>query len=277
MFSRIYVEITNKCNRACSFCPGVKRSPSEMSERDFLHILSELTGVTEYVYYHVMGEPLTHPLLPRFISLARENGFRSVVTTNGTLLRERGDELIVSGIYKINISLHSFENLSYREYLEYMSDCLDFADKASSRGILVILRLWNRGFDEGRNIDTLELIKSRFGTDSWTDDSRGARVRHKLHLEYGERFNWPSTDAEDMGDDLFCYALRDHAAILCDGTVIPCCLDSEGNIALGNVFSSSLKEILSSDRARALVNGFNNKKATEELCRRCGYARRFSK
>jgi radical SAM protein with 4Fe4S-binding SPASM domain len=79
-----------------------------------------------------------------------------------------------------------------------------------------------------------------------------------------------------MGDDLFCYALRDHAAILCDGTVIPCCLDSEGNIALGNVFSSSLKEILSSDRARALVNGFNNKKATEDLCRRCGYARRFS-
>ena len=70
--------------------------------------------------------------------------------------------------------------------------------------------------------------------------------------------------------------LRDQIGILCDGTVVPCCLDAEGSIALGNIFRQSLDEILNSERAKALYRGFSNRAPAEELCLRCGYAERFS-
>ena len=63
--------------------------------------------------------------------------------------------------------------------------------------------------------------------------------------------------------------------MLADGTVVPCCLDHEGDIALGNIFEGSMEEILASERASAIYEGFRDHRATEELCRKCGYARRF--
>ncbi|MBR2354654.1 MAG: radical SAM protein [Clostridia bacterium] len=99
MYSKAYVEITNICNMRCSFCHGHGRTPKQMSEEEFTHVLSELEGKTKYVYYHLMGEPLCHPLLPRFLSMASERGFRSILTTNGTLLAKRKEELLSSPIH----------------------------------------------------------------------------------------------------------------------------------------------------------------------------------
>lgn len=274
LYSRVYVEITNICNRNCTFCPGTVRPSKRLTTDEFTFIANKLSGVTEYLYYHLMGEPLTHPLLPEFIRYANSLGFRSVITTNGTLLPSRGKELIDAGVYKVNISIHSFEEGSNDDYLKYINGCLDFADVASESGVLVILRLWNNGFDRGRNIDTLSIIKERFG-DDWFISPRGPRIRKKLHLEYGERFEWPDPSAEDMGKDVFCYGLKDHFSILSDGRVVPCCLDREGVLTLGNIFSEDLDSILQSPRAKSILEGFSKKTANEELCRKCGYARRF--
>ena len=274
-YSRAYVEITNICNRSCSFCPGTKRELRRMTREEFLTILDKLKGLTEYVYLHVMGEPLTHPELSDFIKLASERGFKCSITTNGTLLGRRADELISSGVYKVNISVHSFEEGSDEEYLSYINTCLSFADKASKAGVLTVIRLWNRGYDEGRNIDTLALLKSYFSDGEWRESQNGARIRHRLHLDYGDRFEWPDMEAEDMGDRVFCHGLGDHFAILTDGSIVPCCLDREAAIELGNVYVDDLKQVLSSERAEKMREGFRNKRATEELCRKCGYARRF--
>lgn len=279
MYARVYVEITNICNRQCSFCPGTTRPPRRMSEEEFNTVLDRLEGVTEYIYYHVMGEPLTHPLLPDFIRRATARGFRSAVTTNGTLLASRGRELIGAGVYKVNISVHSFEDgEDAAAHEKYLSDILDFADEASRAGVLTVLRLWNLDADGqalgGDNDRTLASLRARF-PEPWRHSARGARLRDKLHLEYGERFSWPDMQADDGGNSVFCYGLKDHFAILCDGRVVPCCLDREGAITLGNVFDPSLEEILSSPRAEAMRQGFACRRATEELCRRCGYARRF--
>lgn len=276
MYSRVYVEITDICNRNCSFCPGTKRAPRRMTEGEFQTVLQKLEGVTKYIYFHVMGEPLTHPLLPDFIRMAKEAGYHPAVTTNGTLLSRRGEALVKAGVYKVNISVHSFEEGDPADYLRYIKDCLDFADHASQNGVLTVLRLWNRGYDEGRNIDTLALMRERFPNE-WKDGTRGARIRDKLHLEYGDRFEWPDMEAKDRGCEVFCYGLKDHFGILCDGRVIPCCLDREGAITLGNIFDgdATVQEILSSPRALAMRKGFTERHATEELCRKCGYARRF--
>lgn len=275
MYSRVYVEITTLCNRNCTFCPGTKRPIKQLSMEEFQKIVERLKGVTKYLYLHVMGEPLTHPLLPEFVRYATSQGFLVSITTNGTLLSKRGSALIDSGVYKINLSIHSFEEGSNEEYETYIMDCIRFADLASKAGVLTVLRLWNKGYDEGRNIDTFRILKEYFSEEEWMQGGKGFRIRSKLHLEYGERFDWPDMEKEDRGCEVYCYGLKDHFAILCDGSVIPCCLDREGEITLGNIFTQTAEEILSSERAIAMKQGFQKRRATEELCRKCGYARRF--
>ncbi len=258
----------------CSFCHGHSRPPKRMSEDEFSRVLDALSGQTEYLYYHLMGEPLTHPRLYEFIGAATQKGFKSVITTNGTLLWKMGEALIAASPHKVSISLHSLEN-KYTDFERYMTGVTEFARAASDRGIIVVLRLWNRGVDGGLNDKVLDFLKVNIEGD-WTENSRGIRIRNKLHLEWGDRFEWPDTQAELQGDEVFCYGLRDHFGILSDGTVVPCCLDSDGVINLGNVFTQNLSEILASPRAKAIFEGFSCRKATEELCKRCGYAQRFS-
>lgn len=274
MYARVYVEITNICNMSCSFCHGHSRAPRCMSEVEFFRVLDALEGQTKYVYYHLMGEPLTHPDLPSFIRMAGERGFHSVITTNGTLLARRGQELIDAGVYKVSISVHSFEQGSEEAYLRYLREVSDFADVASRAGVIVVLRLWNRGFDGGRNEKILAFLRERLSGE-WAENTRGLRIRDKLHIEWGDRFVWPDRDAPVQGDEVFCYGLADHFGILCDGSVVPCCMDSDGVITLGNVFEQPLQKILDSPRAEAMRRGFAARRASEELCRRCAYARRF--
>ena len=274
MYARVYVEITNVCNKNCSFCHKTKRTPRQMSMGEFTLICEKLSGITEYLYLHVMGEPLMHPLIGDFISYATKRGFKVAVTTNGSLLDKFGQKIIDAGVYKVNISLHSFESGELSEHKQYIDSCLDFADNASKSGVLTILRLWNGGVTDTLNCEVTDLLHKKF-PDEWNVGKRGARIRNKLHLEYGERFEWPDISSDNMGEDLFCYGLSDHFGILSNGQVIPCCLDSDGIIDLGNIYTDDIKRILTSRRACAMCDGFSHKKATEELCQKCPYARRF--
>lgn len=274
MYNKVYVEITNICNMNCSFCHGHKREPGLMSIEEFSVILEKLKEHTKYIYYHLMGEPLTHPLLPEFVKLAGESGFKSIITTNGTLLKKCSDELLNAGIHKINISLHSFENGDYESHSNYIKNIAEFSKKAADKGVIVVLRLWNKGADFDRNDTTLSLLKENISGD-WVENTRGLKIRDKIFLEWGERFQWPDKDAEIKGSKYFCYGLKDQFGILCDGTVVPCCLDSDGVINLGNIFTDDINSILNSKRATNIVEGFKCGEASEDLCKRCGYAQRF--
>lgn len=274
MYSRVYVEITNICNKNCSFCHGHNRPPQQMTKEQYARVLEQLAGKTQYIYHHLMGEPLVHPLLPEFVQMACQKGFHPMITTNGTLLDRLGDGILTQGLHKVNISLHSFEEAKPQEHERYIQKVAEFAEKANRLGILISLRLWNKDCDDGRNRVTLKLLKENL-SGQWTENTRGYRIRDGLFLEWGERFKWPDRNAPENDDCLFCYGLRDHFGILCDGTVVPCCLDSDGVVALGNVFWEELTDILASPRAKAVVDGFSRRKAVEDLCRRCDYARKF--
>ena len=245
-----------------------------MSEAEFARVLEQLAGKTKYVYYHLMGEPLVHPQLPRFLEMAREKGFQSILTTNGTLLSARGEALLDAGLHKISISVHSLEHATDEAVESYLNSIVSFAERAAARGVIVVFRLWNRGCDEGLNDKVLRLLRTSF-SEAWTENSRSIRMRDKVYLEYGDRFAWPDRNAPVQGESVFCYGLRDQFGVLSDGTVVPCCLDSEGVVALGNLFTDELSDILASERAKAIVEGFSCRRASEELCRRCAYAQRF--
>lgn len=274
MYARVYVEITNICNKSCSFCHKTKREPRQMTMDEFARICQKLSGVTEYLYLHVMGEPLTHPRLADFIEYAAKCGFKVAITTNGSLLDRVGQKIIDAGVYKVNISLHSFESGELSEHKKYIDSCLDFADNASKSGVLTILRLWNGGVSDTLNDEVAKLLRQKF-PQQWSVGKRGARIRERLHLEYADRFEWPDIASDNTRSELFCYGLADHFGILVNGQVIPCCLDSDGVIDLGNIYTDDIGHILTGERAKSIQEGFKRKKAAEELCKRCPYARRF--
>ena len=275
MLKKAYLEITNICNLACKFCPGTRRAAHMLTREEFTLLADQLRGHVEYLYFHLMGEPLLHPLLGEFLEIAGERGFKVMLTTNGTLLAERGALLCQSpALVKVNISLQSFEANDAGELEEYLADCVAFVKTASAAGKRCEFRLWNRNGLDSLNGRIEQALAAAFPP-PWKKSREGWKLSDAVWLEPGDRFDWPDLRAQDRGEDCFCYGLRDQIGVLCDGTVVPCCLDHEGDIPLGNLFRQDLSAILKSDRARAIREGFSRRRATEELCRRCGYARRF--
>jgi len=275
VFKRAYVEITNVCNLACSFCPGTTREKKFMSPEDFASIARKLRGYTDYLYLHVMGEPLLHPQLEDILRIAGELGFRVCVTTNGTLLPQAGARLYAPCVHKVSISLHSFEGNGGGDMKEYLEGVWQFVRRAGS---IVSLRLWNAGGADMRNAEIESFLSHKLGGEVSclpADPTGSRRLGEKLYLESAEKFDWPELTAAERNTQ-FCHGLRQQVAVLCDGTVVPCCLDHQGDIALGNLLTQELEEILASPRAVELCRGFSQRRPTEELCRRCGYATRFN-
>lgn len=276
-FNKIYIEISNVCNLSCAFCPGTKRRPQIMGEAEFSALLPKLRPWTDYLYFHLMGEPLCHPHLETYLRLAGEEGFKVIITTNGTLLSKMQNVLLSApALHKVNVSLHAFEaNDLQMPFKDYLDGCLNFG-KAAEGKKLISYRLWNGGGQDALNQQILDTMKQYF-PEEWVQERKGIRIGQRVYLEYGDKFDWPDLNAADGGEKVFCYGLRDQLGVLCDGTVVPCCLDHEGDLALGNLLTDSMEDILDSPRAKAIFDGFSAGVAAEELCRKCGYARRFGR
>lgn len=283
MFDRIYVEIGNICNMKCSFCSGTKRAPKQMSREEFEIVCQRLVGHTENLYFHVMGEPLLHPELDAFIKTAKSYGYKTSITTNGTLLKGRGDILLknADALHRVSISLHAPEgNGIDTANGEYLDSAIEFADALSALDTNVIFRLWNldtedRLGENSLNSEILERLKKAY-TGEWTKRYSGYRLAYRTFLELDEIFTWPSESEAEPTDIGRCHALKRQIAVLADGTVVPCCLDSEGKIPLGNIFSESLSDILSGECALAMKKGFDSGRMVHPVCKTCTYARRFA-
>ena len=274
-FRKVYLEISNLCNLSCRFCPGTKRPKKAMTEEEVSILLPKIRPYTDYLYFHLMGEPLLHPKLERFLEMAGSHGFKVILTTNGTLLKKQQLMLLRSpALHKLNISLHAFEandlSVPFEEYLE---DCFAFGT-ASAGKKLVVYRLWNNGGEDAQNANILDTMH-RFYPNEWVQERNGIRIADRTYLEYGDKFDWPDLSATEGNNHVFCYGLRDQLGILCDGTVVPCCLDHDGDLALGNLLAQDMEEILETPRSKAIYDGFSHREAAEELCHKCGYARRF--
>lgn len=271
MITRCYLEITNCCNLDCVFCPKTCRPQRQMSLAEFHALTDKLTEKIKFLYFHLMGEPLLHPLLPQFIQTARQKGFIPVLTTNGTLLSQK-KELLDALPHKIQISLHAHEGNDRKNADAYINKVMTFAKEAAAKGCIIVLRLWNEGGYNQMNEAILQLI-AQHQPAPWTERKDGWKLAENLFIEHDNMFSWPdSKQAAYDEPEVFCYALRNQIGVLADGTVVPCCLDHDGELALGNLFELSLEEILSSPRAQAIYRGFTNHTAVEGLCQRCGYS-----
>lgn len=280
---KVYLEITDICNLNCSFCVGTKREKGFLTPEQFFVLAQKIRPHTEYLYLHLMGEPLLHPRLEEILAHAHRLGFKVMITTNGTLIEKREKLLCTSpAVHRVSISLHSFESNWGEGGLEdYLEPCLTFAQKVAAAGKRCVFRLWNldgeRTKGENRQNEQILHRLAQVFPQPWKEGRQGTTLAPGVYLEWGERFEWPDLTADEGGAGGFCYGLRDQVGVHWDGTVVPCCLDHDGDIPLGNLYEQSLEEILNSPRAMNLYNGFSQGRAVEELCRKCGYARRFQK
>lgn len=289
MIDRCYIEITNTCNLDCHFCPKHHRKRRQLSEEEFDLLTDRVRGKVCFLYFHLMGEPLLHPLLPQFVTMAREKGFKTVLTSNGTLLH-RAMALLDTLPHKIQLSLHSHESNARGELSEYMDQVMRFSTQAAEKGTCMVLRLWNQGGMDRENEEVMRLIE-KYVPKPWKERPDGFRLCDNLYLEFDRKFEWPGGGGKAASDDsdgkqeesdgkleaspskskqeYFCKALIKQIGVLSDGSLVPCCLDHDGDVILGNLFHQSLEEILASPRAQALVEGFRHHAATEPLCQSC--------
>lgn len=269
MIDRCYIEITNTCNLNCDFCPKHHRPKRQLTAEEFDQITEKVRGKVCFLYFHLMGEPLLHPLLPQFIMTAREKGLKTVLTSNGTLLH-RCMELLDTLPHKIQLSLHSHESNERGELAEYMDEVMLFSTQAAQKGTCVVLRLWNQGGRDRENEEVMRLIE-QYAPKPWRERPDGFRLSDNLYLEFDRKFQWPDAKKERVGEkaQLYCKALTKQIGILSDGSLVPCCLDHDGDVILGNLFRQSLEEILSSPRAVAMTEAFKHHAASERLCQNC--------
>lgn len=277
-YKKIYIEITNKCNLNCTFCSEVKRKKEKITLENFEEIIKKINNYTDYIYLHVKGEPLLHPEIDKILDIAEKYNLKVNLTTNGTLFPNVVDKIKdKKALHKINFSLHSENN--YKNYLENIFENV----KKLSTDTVVIYRLWTLNNNEldKKSQEIVEKIKNFYNLDEKTyknlKTKNNIKISSTIYVDKDNEFTWPDNIENELSPLGYCHALKTHIAILVDGTVVPCCLDSNASIPLGNIYDNTLEEIINNERYKNLQRSFQNRKPCESLCRRCTFKDKFKK
>ena len=261
-FKKIYIEITNNCNLNCDFCIKNKRKNKFIDIEEFKILLKKLEPYTDYLYFHVLGEPLLHPKINELINIASIN-FKINITTNGYLINRIKDN---KNIRQLNISLHSFNDKYKIDLIKYLDNIFDTIDLLIKNKTYISLRLWVKN---KYNNDIITYINKRYNINITNLDNY--KINDYIFINNFHEFIWPDLNNNTYENIGTCYALKDHIGILVDGTIIPCCLDTLGIINLGNIYNDDLDSILKSDKVNNMLKNFKNNKKCEELCKHCKF------
>ena len=283
-FLKVYIEITNKCNLNCSFCSKTARADRFMQVEEFEKVVKEVSNYTNLIALHVKGEPLLHPHLKEILDIAEKYNLKVNITTNATLLSKKIEVILNSkSIRQINISLHSAEqnNINEEKYLENIFQSIDKIHQNTN--IIISYRLWNLNKIENNEINKDVLIKlgEKYHIQNIVEEAKKnefIELDKNIFLNQDIEFEWPDINGDVIAKTGKCYGLRNQIAILSNGDVVPCCLDANSNICLGNIFNTCLKDIIESDRAKTIISGFERQELVEDLCQRCCFIRiKFAK
>lgn len=283
-FFKVYIELTNICGLKCSFCPPKTRPVKTLSLEEFEHVLKEVKPHTDDIALHVVGDPLVAGNLKEYLDLVQKHKLKAHITTSGYhLAKEKFHTLIHPCLWQINFSLNSFNkndlSVTFEEYLGTIVEFCKYKN-LHRRDLFVNLRLWNmdsQNSEDEYNKIVFERLQKDFSFDlGQCDYKKPLRIDNKVLIHFDKYFQWPSLKLKEETNG-YCHGLSSQIAILADGTVVPCCLDCDGIIDLGNIYEQTLEEILSSSRAVNIINGFKQGIAVEELCKKCTYKKRFDR
>lgn len=280
-FKKIYIEITNYCNKNCSFCSLNSRKKEEMSPTSFSHIINEIKPYTNYLYLHVKGEPLIHSKFDEIIDICSLSNMMVNITINGSYLKKQINCLKNKCIRQINISFQSYEkNINIDEIIDIINSSNELLD--SNKELNIVYRFWaiNDNSFSKNNMEIINIIKAKYELSPTFESNllveKNIKIRDRLYVNIAEQFEWPNLDNNFTSFYGKCLGTCNHIGILVDGTVIPCCLDGNGIINFGNIFAKPLKNILESERFVNMNENIHKNKFNEQLCQHCSYKNRFS-
>ena len=283
-FHKVYLELTNICGLTCDFCPTKNTQTTTIDLSFYEKILIQLKPYTKDIAFHVFGDPLTLSNLEKYLDLALQHSFKVHITTTGYYLKKFDPNLFLhKAIKQINFSLNSYNKnemkISLEEYLEPMFKVCDLKLEKKVHNF-INFRLWNlddTNSETNFNQTIFKILSKKFNIDlSNLDYTKPKRLENQILIDFDKYFKWPSLEDKDISNG-YCHGLSAQIAILANGTVVPCCLDSFGIINLGDLHINSLKEILFSKKSIDIVEGFANNIAVEELCQKCTFKNRFMK
>jgi len=286
-FYRIYIEITNVCGLSCSFCPTKTLANDEMYLDFFESVIVQAKSYTKEIACHVVGDPLTQSNLHAYLDIIHKHGLKAMLTTSGYFLKKHSyDTLFHPCVKQINISLNSFnKNDTSLTFEQYITPILKLCEEKILREeeLFINLRIWN--LDEmmsefSFNETLFKRLNETFNMslnlkNIYNEHPKNIRLASKVLVHFDNYFEWPSLNNKNYGHGT-CQGLKSHIAILASGKVVPCCLDCDGIIELGDLHMHSLEDILTSKRAVNMLDGFKEGRAIEELCQKCSYKERFN-
>lgn len=270
-FKKIYIEITNRCNLNCSFCSKSNREKKDITVSQFETIINKVKDYTNYIYLHIKGEPLLHPNLEEILNICSKNSIKVNITTNGININKCRNVLLNESVRQVNFSLHSYV---FNKPDEYIDSINDYVKVASKLGKYCVYRFWAFNGDyTGNEKVFISKLSRLYNIDVFKvlEVNNNVKLSDNIYINKSPEFIWPDVNNDYYNEIGNCYALRDHIGILSDGTVVPCCLDCDAVINLGNIYNDDLDSIINSERFNNMLYSFRNNKKCENLCRHCNF------
>lgn len=272
MLKRIYIEITNRCNLKCSFCKDTTNDKKDISLKEFEDILLNINHLTDYLYLHIHGEPLLHHNFEGILNLCDKYNYYIQLVTNGTLLNKYPNILKHKSLRKLSISFQSIEysNININDLFNTIFNI----SKDLKDNQYLEYRLWRSDLlSLPRSKEVLEIIHNNYELKE-TKRKNSYELAKNIYLSLDNIFSWPDLDneKEDKGT---CLGLIDQVGILVNGKVVPCCMDVNGDIELGDIFKDKLINIINNDKSNNIRENFKKNVLIEDLCKTCGYRKRF--
>ncbi|WP_164499060.1 radical SAM/SPASM domain-containing protein [Helicobacter pylori] len=277
LFKKIYIELSDICGLQCSFCPNPKNIRGVMPLELFEKICKEAAPLTPIITFHVLGDPCKLKNLNHYLNAAKRFSLKVDLVTSGAYLCDF-ETLLQDAIYQISISLDAgLDNHNKLNQHRYIQKILEFCRYKCEKNseVFLNLRIQDGTLEKHQNL-IKPFLESFECVSLETLKSQGrARLFKKSFLNIQKTFKWPNLNAPNPLNQEskipYCYGLIKQIAILSNGVVVPCCMDTQAHINLGDLNHTPLKDILNSQKAMAIKTHFLKGEALELLCKNCSY------
>ena len=246
-FQKVYIEISDVCGCECSFCPSPNIAKfGAMDLEVYKSILSQIKGKTKAICLHLLGDPLANANLDLYLNLALDSNFNIDLVTTGKYLKNH-DFAMLCKAHQISFSLSAFLDKNAKFKDDYIDNLLEFCKfkNAINSEIFINFRVQKHML----NLDKFHLIKDKFeqffGVKIDYQNNR-FRLGYKIFLNFKEYFEWREPNSQNI--QKYCHGLSSQIGFKSSGVVVPCCIDANADIKLGDIKKQSLDEVLNSAR-----------------------------
>jgi len=155
-----------------------------------------------------------------------------------------------------------------------------FESERQLENVIISYRLWNlKSIKENDfNSQIIKEIENYYVIQNLKQqlmENEFIKLKENVFINQDIEFTWPDINKKAIIQKGRCLGLKEQIAILVDGTVVPCCLDNNGDISLGNIFKEELEDILNKPKTIAIKKNFENRIITCKLCKTCGFLERL--